>query len=539
MPNGWELADGTYEISVTAMDASGHSSGTSSRTIDIDNTAPVFIISSPGVTKSRVETNGQAPSAYGTVFTVSGTIVDNHEIAEMNIKFFDETGREIPTAKFSESSIPTAGGTEVTIASYVVDDTSNEYYKLYGPFGVIAKNFFCEIELIDSAVKYSTSTSTKAGNKTTDVYLYDDVYTRFLSTKSSKYGLSASNFMSVLNGTYSGNEINVASVKDEIKSCVTNTSVLANTLAFSLNPNADPIYIVNGFDLKHSGDIIDVSKDADGNSKIQQAGNNNTINISLSAGLDGTLISPASVHTWIYKFNTQAYKVSDITPIINKVRTKAKELHAKYWDDNKKISPANSALFIQDMQTEIPGLINIYDNTGSKASSSAQVTVSCNLPKTIASNNYYIILVTGYDVDGTEIAQSDYFGFIGMSTGERPTIAVTTPSKNLDYCASSGSIIFKGKASKGDADLNKVKASIKVVDEDTGAELGTMTGNAVLDPTGDTRNWTLNLTDCEKYSSLSCAGGTICIQPHLLLRILQTIQMKLQFLFTLMQQNQS
>lgn len=508
LTNGWELADGTYEISVTAMDASGHSSGTSSRTIDIDNTAPVFIISSPGVTKSRVETNGQAPSAYGTVFTVSGTIVDNHEIAEMNIKFFDETGREIPTAKFSESSIPTAGGTEVTIASYVVDDTSNEYYKLYGPFGVIAKNFFCEIELKDSAVKYSTSTPTKAGNKTTDVYLYDDVYTRFLSTKSSKYGLSASNFMSVLNGTYSGNEINVASVKNEIRSCVTNTSVLANTLAFSLNPNADPTYIVNGFDLKHSGDIIDVSKDAEGNSKIQQAGNNNTINISLSAGLDGTLISPASVHTWIYKFNTQAYKVSDITPIINKVRTKAKELHAKYWDDNKKISPANSALFIQDMQTEIPGLINIYDNTGSKASSSAQVTVSCNLPKTIASNNYYIILVTGYDVDGTEIAQSDYFGFIGMSTGERPTIAVTTPSKNLDYCASSGSIIFKGKASKGDADLNKVKASIKVVDEDTGAELGTMTGNAVLDPTGDTRNWTLNLTDCNNYSSLSCAGGS-------------------------------
>lgn len=508
LTNGWELADGTYEISVTAMDASGHSSGTSSRTIDIDNTAPVFIISSPGVTKSRVETNGQTPSAYGTVFTVSGTIVDNHEIAEMNVKFFDETGREIPTAKFSESSIPTAGGTEVTIASYVVDDTSNEYYKLYGPFGEIAKNFFCEIELKDSALKYSTSTPTKEGNKTKDVYLYDDVYTRFLSTKSSKYGFSASNFMSVLNGTYSGNGINVASVKNEIKSCVTDTSVLANTLAFSLNPNADPTYIVNGFDLKHSGDIIDVSKDAEGNSKIQQAGNNNTINISLSAGLDGTLISPASVHTWIYKFNTQAYRVSQITPIINKVRTKAKELHAKYWDVNKKISSANSALFIQDMQNEIPGLINIYDNTGSKASSSAQVTVSCNLPKTIASNNYYIILVTGYDVDGTEIAQSDYFGFIGMSTGERPTIAVTTPNKNLDYRASSGSIIFEGKATKGDADLNRVTASIKVVDEDTGAELGTMTGNAVLDSTGDTRNWKLNLTDCNNYSSLSCDGGS-------------------------------
>ena len=35
-----------------------------------------------------------------------------------------------------------------------------------------------------------------------------------------------------------------------------------------------------------------------------------------------------------------------------------------------------------------------------------------------------------------------------------------------------------------------------------------MTGNAVLDPTGDTRNWTLNLTDCINYSSFSCAGGS-------------------------------
>ncbi|HAH61484.1 MAG TPA: hypothetical protein DCL73_05245 [Treponema sp.] len=43
----WELPDGTYELDVKAYDASGHSSGTASLSVDIDNTSPVLILSKP------------------------------------------------------------------------------------------------------------------------------------------------------------------------------------------------------------------------------------------------------------------------------------------------------------------------------------------------------------------------------------------------------------------------------------------------------------------------------------------------------------
>ena len=51
--NGWQLPDGKYEMSVTAYDNVGNNSGASSRSFEIDNTPPLFIISNPGVVKER------------------------------------------------------------------------------------------------------------------------------------------------------------------------------------------------------------------------------------------------------------------------------------------------------------------------------------------------------------------------------------------------------------------------------------------------------------------------------------------------------
>jgi hypothetical protein len=46
--SGYKFPDGKYEISVVASDAAGHTSGTSSRSFEIDNTAPLFVIKGPG-----------------------------------------------------------------------------------------------------------------------------------------------------------------------------------------------------------------------------------------------------------------------------------------------------------------------------------------------------------------------------------------------------------------------------------------------------------------------------------------------------------
>ncbi|MBQ0040209.1 MAG: hypothetical protein KBS64_07280, partial [Treponema sp.] len=89
--NGWQFADGTYEITAWAYDNSGKTSGVSSRSIDIDNTAPLFIISKPGVTAG----SGDEASAYGSTFAVTGTIADLHEISKMALDVYDKAGNKI------------------------------------------------------------------------------------------------------------------------------------------------------------------------------------------------------------------------------------------------------------------------------------------------------------------------------------------------------------------------------------------------------------------------------------------------------------
>ena len=115
--NGWQYPDGTYEVTVWSNDDSGKSSGVSSRTLDIDNTPPFFIISKPGVTVAKVAA-GTEPAAYGSTFSVSGTIADLHEISKMALDIYDKDGNPLTDSNDSnkakdiyETSIATAVGT--------------------------------------------------------------------------------------------------------------------------------------------------------------------------------------------------------------------------------------------------------------------------------------------------------------------------------------------------------------------------------------------------------------------------------------------
>lgn len=524
--NGWQYADGTYEITAWATDNSGKTSGVSARSVDVDNTAPVFIIQSPGVTKKNVVVDGATPTAYGTVFTVSGTIVDLHDIGKFTMNFYDDTGAEIPGSTFIESTVPTAGGTEVTIATYVKDSTENQYYKLYKDFASensVSKKFFCSLALEDEAKVYKTPNGSRdaaatVGNATSSVYLYDDVYTEFLSKKTENAdipgGLSAQNFMSVLNGTYGSS--NLLKIRGKILEQKRDTTASDDMLAFSLNPNADPKYIVNGFELVTSGNEIGTSTEEGSSSKISQAGNNNTLNISISAGLDGVAIAPWSVHVFMYDFgnNTSAYTVNEVQKVVNKFRAVTSVAHKStenggFVTKSSKniITESDNPEYIKYFEKEIPGIEYVGDNIKSGASSSKQATVSVNLPRTIATGHYYIILVSGYDVDCTSFAQTDLFGFVGMATGERPKIAVSSP-KDLSYAKQSDEIVFEGTATKGDVLVKEVTAYVTVTNEENGEYVASTNTNPLTytkswadDDEEAERTWKINLKDMTGYAN--------------------------------------
>ncbi|OJF76450.1 MAG: hypothetical protein BKP49_07065 [Treponema sp. CETP13] len=138
----WSFPDGNYTVDVVAYDDADRSSGTSSRSFTIDNTAPVFILSSPASIDS------DSPTAYGKTFKVNGTIADDNTVKTMNVSVYDTEGNLKHT--FSENNIETAGGTSVKIAEYDSDSTTTEnenYEKIYDfTSSDSTQKFSCSVE---------------------------------------------------------------------------------------------------------------------------------------------------------------------------------------------------------------------------------------------------------------------------------------------------------------------------------------------------------------------------------------------------------
>lgn len=253
--NGYQIPDGTYTIKVTVEDNAGRTAETpATQTVDIDNTAPIFIISNPGVVKNGSST----ASAYGSIFTIDGTISDDHTVSSMDVTIYDSNGDIVSKEtydgeeinSFHEDDIATAGGTSVTIAQYgsttSTTDTRYSRYSTLHSSDEGTENYTCSIKLTDSAKEYTTpneSTNTTTGNETYALYLYDDVYTKLMSSKKG-LGLSAADLKNIINGT-STNE----SAKTILDEKIINTQGKndSSNLYFSLNPQANPTYQVNGF----------------------------------------------------------------------------------------------------------------------------------------------------------------------------------------------------------------------------------------------------------------------------------------------------
>ena len=266
-----DLKDGKYKLDAVAYDNSGRYSGESSLQIEIDNTAPVFIISKPGVVKSTYE-NSKSLSKYGSVFTIEGTIADDHSIASMDVEIFDSDGNPVVSEPYTEEEISTTGGTSVTIARYVADGQKTEnmrFAEMYGTESVQAdsngnKTYFCKVTVSDSTKTYTNpgDSGIAGGNSTSSVYIYDDIYDLYLSAKNEGAGLSAKDLLAVLKGSATDDslakttarEITVTEVEKMLTDYAKDTSEINNNLAFSINPNADPTYSISGFQLKYNED---------------------------------------------------------------------------------------------------------------------------------------------------------------------------------------------------------------------------------------------------------------------------------------------
>ena len=526
--NGWKYADGKYQVSVTAYDNAGNNSGPRSLSFEIDNTPPVFIISNPGVVKGNGESS---PSAYGSVFTIDGTISDSHDISCMDVKIFNESGDCISSESYDgeaidfyrQDDVPTAGGTSVQIALYSADGTSdlNTRYNQLHPNDSGTEYYYAQISLADSTQVYQNPPNSNArtaeelkedssGNVTSDLYLYDDVYTSLMSAKkginSANGGLSAANLKDIIAGIETGDiaEQALAILKEKVidTSSEGESDKMANRLSFSLNPAANPSYNVNGFSFGFGSDGI-----------IQTASSGNTVSVTVSAGLDGTNIDPAMVRVWMKEFSAkpsdEALIKSDLASLEKTVdayiREKTSEGESLGFVDALHADSAAPATTMTTNSSENDWLL-VYDysSNNGKSSSVSTKTFSVTLPDGISLGKYYILAVTGYDVEEVVFSQDKVYGFEGNTAGVPPTINFETPN-NLSVWNNLESPIFTGTSAISSAMLYVAElcADITVTNENDNSVLGTYSDKITSKLVNDEKSWTFSESKALTYDNSS------------------------------------
>lgn len=492
----YKLKDGTYTFCVIAKDTSNQKSAPAYRTIEVDNTPPVFVIKNPGTIKAG------KPSAFGSILKIVGAAADDHDIYELSLAVYDNPAMEgEPKAVISEKNVDKTDGINVTLARYnlavdsgeaAADELHNNYLKIYDAAGGGDQNFFASVTLKDSAGVWQDCTKNQpssVGNSTNGgLYLNDSVYETLMGKKS-KYGLSAADFMRLLNGTYKNTAVSAsseertaataqASLDDEAKKEILKilgerkTETSKTPLAFSLNKNANPTYTVMGFSFDSSAESI-------ANLGGHKAAKQNSLTFKAQAGLDGAYVKPTTLK--IYLFG----------PYENDFCT-AEKLEEIYSDPDlfyeRSIKTAKESAKAANGGTEpseelVAGFAKaqiLKDYSSSGASTAETFSESIELPSFITKGKYYLLAATGEDEDGVKLMTSYYYGFVGESAGTPPAVSITGFADGV-MKNSVSKIKVSGTLKSEETELAGVAYSVVVFDEIDSKTVGTITGEVSSD----------------------------------------------------------
>lgn len=491
----YKLKDGTYTFSVVAIDSSKQQSAANIRTLEIDNTPPVFVIKNPGTT------NSDAPASFGSILKIVGAAADEHEIYELELKVYssaDMSGE--PKATLIEKSVDKTDGINVTLARYnpdvaqglaTADELHNNYLKVYDVEGGGDQHLFASVILRDSAGVWQNPLHTAAesiGNSTSGgLYLNDDIYNELMG-KNSKYGLTAADFMKIINGTYktsaSANsenstlennraiETDSSKITDEaIKNILAilnqkKTETSATPLSFKLNKDANPTYEVMGFAFNDSEAETFAS---------HKAAKKSSLTFKAQAGLDGTYIEPKTFK--VYMFGP--YDSCSVEQL-KEIRTEPESYYNSAVEKAKEqLKAAGNANPSEELVEATANARILADYSKNSSSSTETFTETIELPSTITKGSFYVLAASGEDQDKLPLVSSNYYGFIGESAGTPPTIVINGFADGA-MTNVLGNVKVSGTLKSEETELAGVTYSIVVSDETKAKNVATITGEANL-----------------------------------------------------------
>ncbi len=449
--NGYRFPDGSYTVNITVVDGSGRSTGPYARSFTIDNTPPIFIISSPSsITNAK---------AYGTTLNVAGTVADSSGLAEMKISVYDESGTD--RGSYTVRDIDTSDGTSVDFARYnkgSPDDALSECYtNIYGTVTLTSsgdildsetanpvRTFMTNVVLTDKAKTYQSPNSLGAtstvGNTTYTVYSSGDVFNQIF--KGAPLTLTPGELIKNMNGKAGNtavftNGAQAMSVKDfMVSNAIDTSSVNASSqpdhlLKFTLNPRARPSFTVttlsdaNGSTFTTTGLSNDSTLD-EKKAKIKSRVMAGTTLVATVSGFGTTEINGSSLKMWMHRLEPGEFNLTSIKAVIASLENQ-----------------------VYGGSTNPTGWVDI---TAENANYSDGTTVSMSsrgLP-TLMTDEFYIVAITGNDAESAKLDQGVIFGFMGQPNTDAPVINITSLEEGHYYTGTQYSnLTIEGTATGG------------------------------------------------------------------------------------------
>lgn len=406
----YPLPDGKYVADVVVTDVNNRKSGVSSTAFDIDNTAPIFCVTSPA------SLNVLNPRKYGRSVTISGEIADDHDIDHMSIRVFttDANGNNpveitsaLPKTQFRD--FETAGGTTVYVAKFFEtepaqmnpDGTENPDYGLYKNYMAMYGNTALGQDVY---LRVFPTLVDIAGNTSSACYLSSDMKdlaAKLCGVEKTIDSLQTANLMKIYNGTYTLEELNdeqkqkIVSLlngtyqlqpgDDAYYSCyVDEQSEKQKPLVATVNSNNRPMYAFSGYEL----DLANIQW-----SEINTGG---TLSISVQAGLDDWGVLPSKLKVWLYKCDDTATEYPEGNP--------------------------NRKVFESDVSEGFTITNALGESISGISTSVSAQSYYVTLPK-ISSDEKYLLVATGVDEDGNSLCPIvEKYGFRVASTGAVPKV---------------------------------------------------------------------------------------------------------------------
>lgn len=489
----YPIPDGKYTISVSAMDLSGRFSATSYRSIEIDNTAPVFVISNPGVLVDNNSSSALKASPFGSIFRIVGSIAEAHSVKSMEVKVFAKNGEGEPIASWKEEDINISGGTSVTFARFTNSKDKNDYLHkryidIYGDGTTGSKEFSCSVTLTDSAGVYQSDSYSDSntlnynGNKTSVVWLNDDINAGKdydLLSKNANPQFEIGDLMRILNGTYNSSLTGKDSkaALNALKNTIKNTE--EEKLAFSINKDANPTYSILGYGF----DDTNYDEPNHFYKIISKAAQKGMLALRAQYGQDGTYFFPKELKVYVFG----PYIPKEITDMEYNAlsaderdkyltRQKLAEIYDSvdnYYDTHKDNKDGECAWLIWDGSKE-----------ALDEGSTSNYSVSVQLPEDIKANNYYVIAVTGVDKDGLNFIpeNSGFYGLIGASNGVPPVISLDSIEQGSYHKDISFLSKISGNIKSTETVIESVTYRVKILDILNKNNLvGVISGSALAD----------------------------------------------------------